>query len=102
MKSATIEAYDRKALNAWTRIYLFGGKSDLFPIVMRDFVDRASFWTVQCLSRIFHFFFTRLTSDQRWMDERFLNAKRVIGVSMSRLMSPYICFIIDFDEKYNK
>lgn len=44
MKS-TIEAYDRRALNGWTRIYLFGGKSDLFPIVMRDFVDRASFWT---------------------------------------------------------
>lgn len=42
---ATIEAYDRRALNGWTRIYLFGGKSDLFPIVMRDFVDCASFWT---------------------------------------------------------
>lgn len=38
---ARTEAYDRKAFDAW--IYLFGGKSDLFPIVMRDFVDCATF-----------------------------------------------------------
>lgn len=41
VEMARTEAYDRKAFDAW--IYLFGGKSDLFPIVMRDFVDCATF-----------------------------------------------------------
>lgn len=45
---ARIEAYGRKGFDAW--IYLFGGKSDLFPIVMRDFVDCATFICASSIS----------------------------------------------------
>lgn len=48
VEMARIEAYGRKGFDAW--IYLFGGKSDLFPIVMRDFVDCATFICASSIS----------------------------------------------------